>query len=52
MYFCVKKEYRGKGYGTWFINKLNVKYVKSKNEKLKNFFNKNNVMFILDKRKE
>lgn len=50
--FVLKKEYRGKGYGAWFINKLNVKYVKSKNEKLKNFFNKNNVMFILDKRKE
>lgn len=49
--FVIIERYRNQGFGTYFINKLNVKYVKSKNEKLKYFFKKNGVMFILDKRK-
>lgn len=48
--FVIVNEYRNRGFGTYFINKLDVKYVKSKNEKLKSFFSRNNVLFIVDKR--
>lgn len=36
--FVILEEYRGMGYGDWFIRRLDVKYVKSKNYKLKGFF--------------
>lgn len=49
--FVILKECRNRGFGTHFIRRLNVKYVKSKNEKLKYFFKKNGIMFILDKRR-